>query len=302
MSSLLSPQLKRLLSYVRPYAFRLSLGVVLVAFVALAEGMVAFMVKIAVDYVLNPSVFVTKPVLFTLPGNRVDLSKSIFSLLVFTTSRLSLVAGLVGLYLGKGHRRVFGHHTNSIRRTVRNHRSSQSGLRKNHPPAHRLLSAQSGRSSPLRHHQRRGTHARGSLRISRRPVSKGIQPHRSRRRALLAELENGAGLCCAPPSCRHPGWKIWPQNQAFRGKQPDSPRRPQPDSAGNDHWKSRRQSLRNGRFRNPQIPRHRSPVAARQHALGARCRHHSANHGLARRHRHPASTCSTRAIKSGRTK
>ena len=55
----------------RPYAFRLLLGVVLVAFVALAEGMVAFMVKIAVDYVLNPSVFVTKPVLFTLPGNRV---------------------------------------------------------------------------------------------------------------------------------------------------------------------------------------------------------------------------------------
>ena len=71
MPSLLSPQLKRLLSYVRPYAFRLSFGVVLVVFVALAEGMVAFMIKIAFDYVLKPSVFVTKPVLFTLPGNHV---------------------------------------------------------------------------------------------------------------------------------------------------------------------------------------------------------------------------------------
>jgi subfamily B ATP-binding cassette protein MsbA len=71
LASLLSPQLKRLLSYVRPYSFRLALGVVLVAFVALAEGMVAFMIKIAFDYVLNPSVFVTKPVLFTLPGNHV---------------------------------------------------------------------------------------------------------------------------------------------------------------------------------------------------------------------------------------
>jgi subfamily B ATP-binding cassette protein MsbA len=68
---LFSPQLKRLLSYVRPYLVRLTLGVVLVAFVALAEGMVALMVKIAVDYVLNPSVVVTKLSLFTLPGGRV---------------------------------------------------------------------------------------------------------------------------------------------------------------------------------------------------------------------------------------
>lgn len=71
MSSLFSPQLKRLLSYVRPYLVRLTLGVGLVAFVALAEGMVALMVKIAVDYVLNPSVVVTKLTLFTLPGGRV---------------------------------------------------------------------------------------------------------------------------------------------------------------------------------------------------------------------------------------
>ena len=44
MASLFSPPLKRLLSYVRPYFFRLAVGVVLVAFVALAEGLVAFMI------------------------------------------------------------------------------------------------------------------------------------------------------------------------------------------------------------------------------------------------------------------
>ena len=53
MSELLSPQLKRLLAYVRPYAFRLAVGVVLVAFAALAEGGVALMIKLAVDFVLN---------------------------------------------------------------------------------------------------------------------------------------------------------------------------------------------------------------------------------------------------------
>lgn len=54
MTAWLSPQLKRLLSYVRPYSFRLGLGVLLVAFVALAEGLVAFMVKLAWDFVLKP--------------------------------------------------------------------------------------------------------------------------------------------------------------------------------------------------------------------------------------------------------
>jgi ATP-binding cassette, subfamily B, bacterial MsbA len=50
----LSPQLKRLLGYVRPYSIRLGLGVFLVAFVAVAEGAVALMVKLALDFVLNP--------------------------------------------------------------------------------------------------------------------------------------------------------------------------------------------------------------------------------------------------------
>jgi len=50
-----SPQLKRLLSYVRPYLFRMSTGVVLLAIVALAEGVIALMIAPIFDRVLNPA-------------------------------------------------------------------------------------------------------------------------------------------------------------------------------------------------------------------------------------------------------
>jgi subfamily B ATP-binding cassette protein MsbA len=70
VASLLTPQLKRLLSYVRPYTFRLALGVVLVAIVALAEGFIALMVKPAVDYVLDPSVVGSRLPLGAIPFTR----------------------------------------------------------------------------------------------------------------------------------------------------------------------------------------------------------------------------------------
>jgi subfamily B ATP-binding cassette protein MsbA len=56
VASVFSPQLKRLLAYVRPYSLRLTVGIVLLAIVAAAEGLVALMIKPAVDYVLDPSV------------------------------------------------------------------------------------------------------------------------------------------------------------------------------------------------------------------------------------------------------
>jgi ATP-binding cassette, subfamily B, bacterial MsbA len=67
VASWFSPQLKRLFSYVRPYSFRLTLGVLLVAFVALAEGGVAFMIKLAVDFVLNPGATSSRLPLITIP-------------------------------------------------------------------------------------------------------------------------------------------------------------------------------------------------------------------------------------------
>jgi ATP-binding cassette, subfamily B, bacterial MsbA len=68
VASLVSPQLKRLLAYVRPYGFRLIVGVGLVAFVAIAEGLVAFMARLAFDYVLNPAAPSSALPLLTLPG------------------------------------------------------------------------------------------------------------------------------------------------------------------------------------------------------------------------------------------
>ncbi|HYL84841.1 MAG TPA: ABC transporter ATP-binding protein [Candidatus Angelobacter sp.] len=65
--SLLSPQLKRLLGYVRPYSFRIGLGIVLLAFVALAEGSVALMIKLVVDFVLNPGATSSRLPLGTIP-------------------------------------------------------------------------------------------------------------------------------------------------------------------------------------------------------------------------------------------
>lgn len=55
MGQLISPHLRRLFGYVKPYGFRLSLGVLLVAFVAVAEGIIALMIVPAVGYVLDPT-------------------------------------------------------------------------------------------------------------------------------------------------------------------------------------------------------------------------------------------------------
>ncbi|HMD40274.1 MAG TPA: ABC transporter ATP-binding protein [Candidatus Acidoferrum sp.] len=67
MARFLSPQLKRLLSYVRPYRLRMSLGVVLLAFVALAEGLIALIIAPIFDRVLNPAASDSNLLLFTMP-------------------------------------------------------------------------------------------------------------------------------------------------------------------------------------------------------------------------------------------
>jgi subfamily B ATP-binding cassette protein MsbA len=69
VGSLFSPQLKRLMSYTKPYGVRLALGVILVAFVAVAEAIIGFMVRPAVDFVLDPEKFGSSLPLVTLPWN-----------------------------------------------------------------------------------------------------------------------------------------------------------------------------------------------------------------------------------------
>jgi ATP-binding cassette, subfamily B, bacterial MsbA len=67
VASVFSPQLKRLLAYVRPYSLRLFVGIILLAIVAAAEGLVALMIKPAVDYVLDPTVVGSALPLGTIP-------------------------------------------------------------------------------------------------------------------------------------------------------------------------------------------------------------------------------------------
>ena len=63
---------KALVGYVKPYSFRMIVGVLLVAFVAAAEGIVALMIKPAVEYVLDPSKFSPRLALLTASVERAD--------------------------------------------------------------------------------------------------------------------------------------------------------------------------------------------------------------------------------------
>ncbi len=109
MGSIISPQLKRLFGYVKPYSFRLFLGVLLVAFVAAAEGVVALMIVPAVEYVLDPTKVSSKLPLVTLPwnGRIIYLDKffpssihnvgTIFALTLFTLYASKAIAEYLGV-------------------------------------------------------------------------------------------------------------------------------------------------------------------------------------------------------------
>jgi ATP-binding cassette, subfamily B, bacterial MsbA len=68
VGSLLSPQLKRLLAYAKPYRMSMSLGVVLLAVVGVSEAIIALMIKPIVDRVLNPTAPDSNVLLFTIPN------------------------------------------------------------------------------------------------------------------------------------------------------------------------------------------------------------------------------------------
>jgi ATP-binding cassette, subfamily B, bacterial MsbA len=74
--SIVTPQLKRLLAYVRPYRISTALGVVLLGVVGLAEGVIVFMIVPIFDRVLNPSAPDSQVLLFRLPhGHAVYLNR-----------------------------------------------------------------------------------------------------------------------------------------------------------------------------------------------------------------------------------
>ena len=107
MAELLSPQLKRLLSYVRPYTFRLAVGVILVAFVAMAEGLVAFMARIAWDYVLTPTAASSQLPLFTIPGGRTIYLNQFFPARIHHVWTIFSITLLV-IFVSKGVAEYFG--------------------------------------------------------------------------------------------------------------------------------------------------------------------------------------------------
>ena len=107
MSSLLSPQLKRLLNYVKPHAFRLGIGIILLAFVAVAEGAVALMLKFAFDYVLNPLSPNSKPPLITLPNGHIIYLNDFFPAHIHNVWTIFAISVII-LFLAKGIAEYFG--------------------------------------------------------------------------------------------------------------------------------------------------------------------------------------------------
>ncbi len=63
-----SEELRRLLHYLAPYTLPLAAGILLMAIMGVAEGLVAFAIKPALDVVLNPQSALQKLVLFQVPG------------------------------------------------------------------------------------------------------------------------------------------------------------------------------------------------------------------------------------------
>jgi subfamily B ATP-binding cassette protein MsbA len=65
---LFSAQIRRLLGYVSPYRLSMALGVILLAVVGLAEGIIMLMVRPIIDRVLNPTAPDSNVLLFTVPN------------------------------------------------------------------------------------------------------------------------------------------------------------------------------------------------------------------------------------------
>ena len=120
MASLISPQLKRLLAFVRPYKISLIIGIVFLGIVAVAEGAVTLMIVPIFDRVLAPTSSDSNVVLFKNPfsGRSVYVNHffphsihnvwtvvAITLLVLFAVKSLSEFAG-VSLIQYVGHRAI----------------------------------------------------------------------------------------------------------------------------------------------------------------------------------------------------
>jgi subfamily B ATP-binding cassette protein MsbA len=99
---------RRLLKFVRPYRSRLVVGIVLLAFVGLAEGLITLMIAPIFDRILNPAALDTRLKLLTLPGSgKIIYLNSFFPATVRYVWTIFAIA-FVGLYAAKAVAEYFG--------------------------------------------------------------------------------------------------------------------------------------------------------------------------------------------------
>src|SRR3984893_10955393 len=101
-------EIRRLLEYLRPYVSLLSLGILLIAVMGVADGLAAFAIKPALDVILNPHSTVQELALFKIPG-----TEHVVYLNSFVPSRIHHVwsvfaMALLLLFLIKGVAEFFG--------------------------------------------------------------------------------------------------------------------------------------------------------------------------------------------------
>jgi len=103
-----SEEFRRLLRYVRPYSGRLIAGILLLAFMALVDGLTILSVRPAVDIVLNPNSMNQRLALFTVPwsGTTIYLNSFVPSRVHYVWSVFSIA--LLFLFLAKGLAEFFG--------------------------------------------------------------------------------------------------------------------------------------------------------------------------------------------------
>jgi subfamily B ATP-binding cassette protein MsbA len=71
-------EIRRLLGYLRPYAPQLAVGMLLIAWMGLIEGLVALAIRPALDVILNPNSTAQALPLFTIPGTQYTLDLHAF--------------------------------------------------------------------------------------------------------------------------------------------------------------------------------------------------------------------------------
>lgn len=102
------PELRRLFGYIRPYAALLISGILLMAFMAVADGLIALSIKPAVDVILNPATKIRDLKLFTLPWNHHDVYLNAFVPPQVHYVWSVFAIALLFLFFGKGLAEFFG--------------------------------------------------------------------------------------------------------------------------------------------------------------------------------------------------